>query len=305
MAWKIFFSLVFIIIAVSLLVLYWFMPFGISEFEARKIGSSNFTINGFEKDMQFYENMRYPSSKISYKIENCPLQKEDEVERAFEILSIQTILSFYSVNSNEEISVTCDSGTKINGGLFIAGEGGPINITQTEKFNVIFNGKILLIRKSNCENPNIALHELLHALGFTHSSNPNNIMYNVSKCSQTIGQDTLDLINKLYSYPSYPDLSFENVSAVMHGRYLDMNIGIRNNGLKKSEKATISIYADKELVKEIELEPLDIGYGREIFLKNVWISKISVSELELSIDYSLNELEKENNKITLKIKNKD
>ncbi|GAI14097.1 unnamed protein product, partial [marine sediment metagenome] len=52
---------------------------------------------------------------------------------------------------------------------------------------------------------------------------------------------------------SYPDLSFENVSAVMNGRYLDTNMSIRNNGLKDSEKTKIEIYADGKLVKEIEL----------------------------------------------------
>ncbi len=52
-------------------------------------------------------------------------KKRDNMKRAFQIISDKTVLSFYPVESNEEISVTCDSRTKIKGGLFIAGEGGP------------------------------------------------------------------------------------------------------------------------------------------------------------------------------------
>jgi len=218
MGWKIFFSFIFILFTISLLILYWFVPFKITEF-GMKYGNSNFSLNNESGNMQFYPNMRYPNPKISYQIYDCPLQKEDNMEWAFEILSDMSILSFYPVNYNEEISVTCDSKNKIEEGLFIAGEGGPTNISKAGKFNVIFHGGILLIRESKCEKPNIAIHELLHSLGFNHSSNPNNIMYYISGCGQTIGEDIPELINELYSIPSYPDLSFENVSAVMHGRY--------------------------------------------------------------------------------------
>jgi len=299
---KIFFSLVIIIFMILLLIFYWFIPFNTIEF-GLKPGSSNFSLNALEsKGMQFYENMRYPNPEISYKIHDCPLQKQDDMLRAFEIISNKSILTFYPVVFDEEISVTCDSKTKVEGGMFIAGEGGPTNITKSGEFNVIFHGKILLIRESKCEKPNIAIHELLHALGFDHSENPNNIMYNVSKCRQNIGGDTIELINELYFIQSYPDISFGNVSAVMHGKYLDTNISIRNDGLKDSEDIKIIIYADEKLVKEIELEPLEIGYGKLIMLKNIWISKININELEFLIDYSFEELNKKNNEIKLEIK---
>jgi len=305
MRWQAVFGFIFMLLVIALLVFYWFFPFSTNVFEQTGPGHSNFSIEGVNASIQFYENMRYPSEKISYRIQECTLQKQDEMERAFELLESKTILNFYPVNSNEEISVTCDSHSKIEGGMFIAGEGGPVNITRTDKFSVIFSGKILLIRESECEKPNVALHELLHALGFAHSSNPDNVMYSISKCSQTIGEDIPPVINKLYSYSTYSDLSFENVSAIMHGRYLDVNMSLRNNGLKESGAAKIIVSSDGSFIKEVDLKGLKVGYGITITLSNIFVKKINVDELVFFIDTSFQELEKENNKITLKIKEKN
>lgn len=302
MNWKIFFSFIFFLLVCLLLIFYWIIPFNTIEFGAQS-GNSNFSLDNESNNMQFYPNMRYPKSRISYQIYDCPLQKKNDMERAFDIIANQSIIEFYSVNSNEQISVNCESGNKMEEGLFIAGEGGPTNITQAGNFNVILHGSILLIRDSKCETPNIAIHELLHTFGFDHSENSKNIMYPISKCGQTIGEDVFKLINELYSYPSYADLVFENVSAVMHGRYLHVNMSIRNNGLKDSEKAKVMVYADEKFVKEIDLDILEIGYGKKIIIENIWVSQINVEELEFFIDSNFNELEKKNNKIILKIKN--
>ena len=302
MGWKIFFSFIFLLLVSSLLIFYWFVPFKTIDFGV-KSGNSNFSLNDYETGgMQFYTNMRYPGSEISYKIYDCPLQKENDMQGAFEIISNASILDFYSVDYDEEISVTCDSRNRMEGGLFIAGEGGPTNITKAGKFNVILHGKVLLIRESKCERPNIALHELLHALGFDHSDNPKNIMYYLTGCGRVIGQDQIDLINNLYSIPSYADLTFENVSAIMHGRYLNVNMTLRNNGLKDSEEFKVGIYTDKKLVKEVEVNILKIGGGMLITLDNVWVKKINVEELEFFIDSNFSELEKNNNRIILEIR---
>tara|TARA_Y100000310_G_scaffold58097_1_gene53310 strand:+ start:1420 stop:2298 length:879 start_codon:yes stop_codon:yes gene_type:complete len=286
------------------LVFYWLFPFNTIEFYADSSSSDNFSLNVFEtKNMQFYENMRYPKEEISYRISSCPLYKENQIKQAFDRLSNLTILNFYPITYNEEISATCESRGKLKEGLFIAGEGGPINITKTQNFNVITYGEILLIKESKCKNPNVAVHEILHSLGFDHSLNSKNIMYNVTKCDQTIGDDIISKINELYSVETYSDLSFENVTAVMHGKYLDTNISVRNNGLKDSENAKLLIHADEKFIKEIELNSIDLGHGLTISLKNILILKINVNELVFSINSSFNELNKKNNKIRLEIKN--
>ena len=304
MSWKEFFSYVIPLLLIVLLFFYWVLPLETIDFGASSSRNSNFTLNNYSnKSMQFYDNMRYPSKDISYNIQGCPLKKKDDMERSFEIIENLTVLNFYPVTSDEEISVTCDEKARFEGDLFIAGEGGPTKITQSENFNVIHKGGILLIRESKCENPNVGIHELLHALGFDHSDNPNNILYPISKCSQEIGQDTIDMINWLYSFPSLPDLMLENVSATMEGRYLDLNLTVRNAGLNDAPEAKIEVYADGKLVQEINFDLLDIGNGRRITMNNIFILQKSINELRFLIKADFEELEKENNEVILDYNN--
>ena len=195
-----------------------------------------------------------------------------------------------------------NSKNKIEEGMFIAGEGGPINITQVGEFNIIKKGQILLFKESDCATPNIAIHELLHALGFDHVDDSRDIMYPISRCGQKISNATIDKINFLHSIPDYPDLLFENANASMRGKYLNLNISVRNNGFSESKDSEIIIYADNSSIKTVSLEKLDIGHGRFISLSNIWINQLSVKNIKLVINYSFPELKKENNEIILEIK---
>jgi len=301
MNWKAILGFIFLLIVVGLLVVYWFIPLDSSEFFVKN-RETNFSLNSDISGVQFYENMRFPTPEISYKIDDCPLQKQDDMRRGFDIVENLTILTFYPVNSNEEISITCSSDNRIEEGMFIAGEGGPTNITQGGNFNVIFSGTILLIKDSKCANPNVAMHELFHVLGFNHSENPNNLMYPVSKCRQEISEDMVKLIDDLYSVPTYADLSFQNVSAIMNGKYLNTNFTVRNYGLKNSAPSQVKIYADGKNVKTVDLKSVEIGYGRSISLQNVFVTQLSVDELKLQIETNFPELDKENNEVILEIK---
>jgi hypothetical protein len=246
--------------------------------------------------------MRYSDSNISYKISNCTIDKANQMEYAFTIMENITNLKFYPVNNNEELSVTCEEKNRIENEMFVAGEGGPTSIILSGNFYVITQGEILLIRNSDCPSPNIAIHELLHSLGFKHSSNPNNVMYNVTSCDQTIGEDIPNLIDGLYSVPSYPDLTFENVSGTMNGRFLNVNLTIMNEGLNDAPASKIIIYADDTPVKEINLDSIKLGEGIFLNLENVLVSKINFNEINLEIVSNFSEITKENNKIKLEIK---
>ncbi|MBU0958600.1 MAG: matrixin family metalloprotease [Nanoarchaeota archaeon] len=297
---KLVFGLIFFIFVVALLTLYWFVPLSETQFIVTQSGS-NFTIGDLGSlELQFYENMRFPSNRISYGIDKCTLKKTDDMLRAFDILEDKTILEFYP-SSNPEISIVCDSRTKIDGGLFIAGEGGPTNITESGDFHLISHGQILLIKESDCPNPNIATHELMHVLGFDHIPNPKDIMYNISRCDQKINNESINLINEIYSIPSAPDLAFHDFSAIMHGKYLDVNMTVKNEGFVSSPKSVIEVYADNKLVKKIDLISLDAGHGRIISLTNVWVKQISVDQIELVIVSSAEELSNENNRVVLHI----
>ena len=260
----------------------------------------NFSIGG-NLDMQYYPNMRYSDSSISYKISNCSLAKQNEMQNAFTIIENKTNLIFYPKDNNEQISVTCEDKNRIENDMFVAGEGGPTNIIVSGNFYVITKGEILLIRNSDCPQPNVAIHELLHSLGFKHSTNPNNIMYNITNCDQVIGDDTLTLINQLYSFKSYPDLTFENVSGFMNGRFLNINLTIINEGLNDAPESTLIIYADNSIVKEINLNALRIGEGMVINLGNIFVPQINFNEINLEINSTFNEITKENNKLNLKM----
>ena len=282
------------------LMVFYFVPFNTIKFGV-KSGNYNFSIPEKGKTMQFYPNMRFSSSEISYRISDCSLQKQNDMESAFGMIEDITPLVFYPLHSHEEIYITCQDKNIINEGMFIAGEGGPTNITMAGEFNVITHGEILLIRESVCQNPNVAMHELFHVLGFDHSENPENIMYSISDCEQTIGEDMIELINTLYSVPSKPDLVFGDASAIMSGRLLNINISVRNVGLSNADSSTITIYADGKVVKEINLVPISVGSGI-MTTGNIFISQININEIELVINNNFSEMSKDNNKIKLEIK---
>ena len=287
------------IFLIALLSFFYFLPRGEINF-VQKTSETNFNLVN-ESEMQFYPNMRFASSDISYSISDCTLKKTNDMQYAFSIISNLTPLRFYPTDSNEDIFITCDEGLKqSDSGLFIAGEGGPTTIVSAGNFNIITKGKILLIKKSDCATPNVALHELLHVLGFIHSDNLNNVMYNITDCSQVIGDDVVSLLNYLYSIPSYSDLTFENVTAKQSGNFLDIEFSVMNYGFKDSKSFFVNISSDDSLLKEINVEQIEFGKGRIISIKNIFTIK-KISELELSINADFDEIDRENNKIKLEI----
>lgn len=286
------------LIIIGTLVMYYFVPmekitFGIST-------NPEFNLENKSNNMQFYPDMRFPDKEISYKIsEECSLEKTLEMKKAFAIIENITNLTFYIKNKEFQIEIFCDEKNRIEEGLFIAGEGGPTKIVELEKYSLILKGEILLIRNSNCANPNIAIHELLHVLGFDHSENPNNIMYPISKCRQTIGYEIPSEINRIYQEKPLPDLKFKNIDVLQRGIYLDFNVSITNQGLKKSNLAKLKVYGDNKLIDEFEINSLEPGNGLKLTTKNIWINQLKIENIKIKIESSELELSKKNNEIVL------
>ncbi|HTY44108.1 MAG TPA: matrixin family metalloprotease [Patescibacteria group bacterium] len=296
--------LIFILVVFVAFLIYWFSPVQIEFITGNT--NSNFSMNSSLTGLQFYPNMRFPSTDISYGFNSsCSQKRISDMVQAFSQLSQQTNLTFSQVDNNEEITITCSNQVVPQGnGLFIAGEGGPTKVIAEDKFNVILNGEVLLLTDPSCSHPVVSMHELLHVLGFQHSLNPNNIMYPITNpnCMQTLGQDIPAVLNQVYSYPSLPDLELQNVSASMHGRYLDVNLTILNNGLADAQPSKIDIYADGNLIKELDEDGIKLGEGEIITLGDIFVTKISINQLEIVVNYNFNELEKDNNQVTLTIK---
>ena len=103
----------------------------------------------------------------------------------------------------------------------------------------------------------------------------------------------------LYSFPELSDLKLENVSASMSGRYLNVNLSIKNIGLKDSADGKLKIYGDDELIKEMNLKEIKIGYGLSIFLSNIWVSKRDIKNLNIAISTPESELSLANNQLIL------
>ena len=94
----------------------------------------------------FSERLRFNHNNISFNIEeSCSDIRATSMREAFQIFHEKMgIISFYEVGINgADISVGCsDKFIELGENLFAAGEGGPVNITNTSNFKTIQKGKI-------------------------------------------------------------------------------------------------------------------------------------------------------------------
>ncbi len=260
----------------------------------------NISISSKKSQIQFYPGMRYPSSTISYQFEDaCDSEKKELVLSAFSILSEKTLLNFIPANSDARLEIVCSdiAPTSEQKNHFIAGEGGPTSIINASKQYVILKGKISLFRNERCETPNIALHEILHALGFDHNQNPDSIMYPVTNCGQVFDESLIGAINELYSTPEGPDLALLEVRASKSGRYLSFQALVMNQGLEDAHNVHFSVIADGELAKTFSLQTISIGTRKSLEVENVPIAR-NAAELVFLIS-SEKDTSMLNNQVTL------
>lgn len=278
------------------------LPMGEREYSSFSANLSGSQIYASGEITQFYPNMRYRSNNISYRLEStCPQAKWVDIERAFNILAERTGLSFYHSKDNPEIKVMCSelAPKSEEEGHFIAGEGGPSEIIDTGKFAVIFSGRIALYREEICSEPKVAIHEILHAMGFNHYNDSSSIMYPISNCLQDIDQEIVDDIKRLYSVKTLPDLAIESISANTTGRYLNFDVNVSNIGLDDSEGAQLVIYTDDEKIANFTLGDLEIGVRRILSVQNVRMPGGTDSVVFLVESDDAGDLNTENNRAEL------
>ena len=255
----------------------------------------NFNVSG---NIQFYDNMRYKSSRLSYNIDDtCDFGKIENVKEAFSILSEKTILEFYESENGHDIEILCAdiSPSSDEKGHFVAGEGGPSEVVQAGKYNVVLLGKISLFRIDKCDKPQIAVHEILHALGFDHNTNRTSILYPITNCKQEIDDYIIDEINSLYSIKSLPDLSIEKAEASKIGRYLNFEIIVFNVGFKDAEKSKLRVFAEDTEIREFDLEELNVGAKRILTVENLRLPLRKIDSVKFSVEFEPEELSKSNN----------
>ncbi len=294
-------AVLFVLLGLSAYILWFNLPGKPVLYEKFQISlNKNITLSS----VQFYSNMRYRDRNINYSIaDSCDTDRRNDVKKAFSIISEKTILDFYETDEGfGEINILCSNIAPLpdERGHFVAGEGGPSEIINTTNFAVIFSGKVSLFRKNECEVPNVAIHEILHALGFDHNNNEDSIMYPITKCDQKIDDYLVNVINELYKFESYPDLAVEKVNANKTGVYLNFEITVANLGLKNSPSSTLLIYENNELLKDYPLDFIDIGTKKILSVYNMRASR-STKNIVFEIKSIGNDLDIRNNKVEIKL----
>jgi hypothetical protein len=256
---------------------------------------------------QFYPNMRFASKEISFSFEpSCNLQKRTEVTNAFFILSEKTVLKFTQIQDIGDIYVKCSGEApdeivkKENGKeYYVAGEGGPTEaLNLTNGYYLIKKGKIVLFRNEKCQQPQLATHEILHVLGFDHSSNTQSIMYPVTNCEQTLDYDIIEQIRKVYEKPSLPDVVIEYVNASTSFSGLSFYLVVTNIGFVEANKINVEVFAGNTKVINYSLGTILPGVKKTLEVQHVHVPRKS-NLLVFSISADQKELTLTNNRAEL------
>lgn len=302
-----FFNTLFMIILIGIIIYggyYLYQNFPREAIQLRGQNIPEITVDNNIPSKQFYDNMRYSDRTINYYISDaCSESKASSMREALDIIESKTVLKFNPVSESESVlNILCSdiSPQAEEEDHFVAGEGGPSKVINSTLYSLILEGKVALYREGNCANSNVAIHELLHALGFDHNNNRNSILYPTLECDQTIDDGIIKSINQLYQDPSLPDLVFSKIDAKKSGAYLNFHMEVLNRGLKSSSEVDVKVYADGKYVDSFNLNTISIGAKKIIDVENLKVP-LNSKEIKFIIDDKddIREIYEDNNKITL------
>jgi hypothetical protein len=294
-------------LAISIALLYDELPRDPVEFTSNIPNSGPTQVIDYGATPVFSERLRFNHDDISYNIDaTCSDKRATSMREAFQIFEEEMgIITFREIaDESADISIGCsDSFIELGENLFAAGEGGPVNITNTSNFKTIQKGKIFLYEDQSCDFPVVEIHELLHVFGFDHSLDSKSIMFNISRCDQAITQDMIDLIKELYSIVPLPDARISELTAVKRGKELDFNVTVLNEGLLEIEEISLTLLSGGKVIKTIPLEGIGIGYGRILRAKNVKLFSRNIDVIDFFVDYEslVEELDEDNNVVQISI----
>ncbi len=268
------------------------------------VSAPSTTVPSVPASVQFYPFMRFSDSQITYYIyPACNKNKEDKVISAFSTLESSTLLRFIPTTQEDaDLEIFCSNIAPVadERNHFVAGEGGPSKVINTSLYYVILHGKVSLYRDDPCDESKVALHEILHALGFDHSQNSLSIMYPITNCKQQLDQYIIDSINEMYALPSLPDLTVLDATATTQGRYLSFHVTVANLGLRDARNAILSIESNGESIKEFDLENIAIGTKKYLDVQNVRLpSTLERLSFHISMNNDGRELTLKNNELAL------
>jgi len=270
--------------------------------------------NSTKNGIQFQPNMKFNHKNITYYIDpNCDENKKKRMKDAFRILSSESgVIRFDEVFSDyADIEVSCSNNYESDGekDFFIAGEGGAKEIIKSGNYHVITKGVILLFdypyRLAKCEYPNVELHELSHVLGFDHSNKKDSLMNPLlNSCSQRLDYEIIKEIRRLYSEEDLPDITFEDIKLVKSGRYLNMNLTIKNKGVIDVDSFNLSILDDENRVlEEKEIKNLKFGGGIILNIEFLRLKNPNTKKIMFFLDKEnkIKELQKNNNFLEVRL----